>query len=71
MKGDDAALHEWSRMERKTTRGTELQGRTLVIMQLGAIGRLVANAGSGLGMKVIGYDPEITVDAAWSLSSSK
>ena len=59
----------WSRMERKDYAGTELQGRTLGIVGLGAIGRLVANAAIGLGMKVIGYDPKITVDAAWSLSS--
>ncbi len=69
LKGDDAALHKLVEDGKKDYAGTELQGRTLGIVGLGAIGRLVANAAIGLGMKVIGYDPEITVDAAWSLSS--
>jgi D-3-phosphoglycerate dehydrogenase len=48
--------------------GPEIQGKTLGIIGLGAIGRLVANAAESLGMKVIGYDPYISVDAAWGLS---
>src|SRR5690606_25633692 len=48
---------------------TELPGRTLGIIGLGKIGSLVADAGIRLGMHVLGYDPEITVDAAWSLPS--
>jgi D-3-phosphoglycerate dehydrogenase len=69
LKGDDATMHKLVEDGKKDYAGSELQGRTLGIVGLGAIGRLVANAAIGLGMKVIGYDPEITVDAAWSLSS--
>ncbi len=50
--------------------GPELRGKTLGVIGLGAIGRLVANAASeGLGMRVIGCDPYISVDSAWALSS--
>lgn len=50
--------------------GPELRGKTLGVIGLGAIGALVANkAARGLGMKVVGYDPFITVENAWSLSS--
>ncbi|MDO5491603.1 MAG: NAD(P)-dependent oxidoreductase, partial [Bacillota bacterium] len=45
--------------------GTEIQGKTLGIIGLGSIGILVANAAEQLGMKVIGCDPYISVDAAW------
>ena len=48
--------------------GPEIAGKTIGIIGLGAIGRLVANAAEGLGMKVIGFDPYISVDAAWGLS---
>jgi len=48
--------------------GPEIAGKTMGIIGLGAIGRLVANAAESLGMKVIGYDPYISVDAAWGLS---
>ena len=47
--------------------GSELQGQTLGIVGLGKIGCLVADAAIKLGMQVLGFDPEITVDAAWSL----
>jgi D-3-phosphoglycerate dehydrogenase len=67
--GDDATLHKLVEDGKKHYAGTELRGRTLGIIGLGAIGRLVADAAIGLGMQVIGYDPEITVDAAWSLPS--
>jgi D-3-phosphoglycerate dehydrogenase len=49
--------------------GTELAGQTLGVIGLGKIGCLVADAAIKLGMNVVGYDPEITVDAAWSLPS--
>jgi len=50
--------------------GPEIQGKTLAVMGLGAIGVLVANAAKNLGMNVIGYDPFISVDNAWALSRS-
>lgn len=50
--------------------GPEIQGKTLGVIGLGAIGVLVANAAIGLGMDVYGYDPYISVDGAWGLSSS-
>ena len=50
--------------------GPELRGKTLGVIGLGAIGRLVANAASeGLGMRVVGCDPYISVEGAWALSS--
>ncbi|MBE7045362.1 MAG: 3-phosphoglycerate dehydrogenase, partial [Ruminococcaceae bacterium] len=49
--------------------GQEVQGKTLGVIGLGAIGVLVANAARHLGMNVIGYDPYLSVDAAWRLSS--
>jgi D-3-phosphoglycerate dehydrogenase len=48
--------------------GPEISGKTLGIIGLGAIGVLVANDAAALGMEVIGYDPYISVDSAWSLS---
>jgi D-3-phosphoglycerate dehydrogenase / 2-oxoglutarate reductase len=55
---------------KKQFAGTELPGKTLGIIGLGAIGSLVADTAIKLGMKVIGYDPDITVEAAWRLPSS-
>lgn len=55
---------------KKQFAGFELPQRTLGIIGLGAIGSLVADTAIKLGMKVIGYDPDITVDAAWRLPSS-
>ena len=69
LQGDDAAMHKLVEDGKKNYAGFELRGRTLGIVGLGAIGRIVADAAIGLGMQVIGYDPEITVEAAWSLSS--
>jgi D-3-phosphoglycerate dehydrogenase len=48
--------------------GPELMGKTLGVIGLGAIGVMVANAASSLGMKVIGYDPYISIESAWGLS---
>ena len=55
---------------KKQFAGVELPQRTLGILGLGAIGSLVADIAIKLGMNVIGFDPEITVDAAWRLPSS-
>ncbi len=67
--GDDATLRQLVEEGKKAYAGTELYGRTLGVVGLGAVGRVVADAAIALGMRVIGYDPNITVDAAWSLSS--
>ena len=56
--------------EKKRFAGSELQGKTLGVVGLGAIGANVANMALELGMKVIGYDPAISVEAAWQLSSA-
>lgn len=69
LQGDDATLNTRAEDGKKRYSGIELPGRTLGIIGLGEIGRLVANASIKLGMKVIGYDPKITVDSAWSLSA--
>ncbi|HUL95013.1 MAG TPA: phosphoglycerate dehydrogenase [Usitatibacter sp.] len=55
---------------KKQFAGHELPGRTLGIVGLGAIGGLVADTAIKLGMKVLGYDPDITVDNAWRLPSA-
>lgn len=55
---------------KKQFAGFELPGRTLGVIGLGAIGVLVANAAQVMGMKVLGYDPAITIERAWQLSPS-
>jgi len=55
---------------KKAYAGSELSGQTLGVIGLGKIGCLVADAAIKLGMNVLGHDPEITVDAAWSLPST-
>ncbi len=54
---------------KKRFAGIELKGKTLGVIGLGAIGAAVANMGLRLGMQVIGYDPALSVEAAWRLSS--
>ncbi|THB67158.1 MAG: 3-phosphoglycerate dehydrogenase [Spirochaetaceae bacterium] len=56
--------------EKSKYAGPEIQGKTLGVIGLGAIGVLVANAASALGMNVIGHDPFLSVDAAWGLSNT-
>ncbi len=55
--------------EKKRFAGTELYGKTLGVVGLGAIGSMVANMALGFGMHVVGFDPAISVEAAWQLSS--
>lgn len=69
LKGDDEALHKQVEAGKKHFVGHELRGSTLGIVGLGAIGSMLAESAIQLGMNVIGYDPEITVDAAWRLPS--
>lgn len=69
LQGDDATQHKLVEEGKKHYAGIELRGRTLGVIGLGAIGRLVAETALGLGMRVYGFDPEITIEAAWSLSS--
>lgn len=65
---DDATLSKLLEAEKKRFAGNELAGKTLGVVGLGAIGALVANMALDLGMHVLGYDPAISVDAAWRLS---
>ena len=69
LQGDDATLNKLVEEGKKDFAGFELPHRTLGVVGLGAIGREVANAALALGMKVIGFDPGITVQGAWKLSS--
>jgi D-3-phosphoglycerate dehydrogenase / 2-oxoglutarate reductase len=70
LSGDDAAINAAVEKGKKDFVGFELPGRTLGVVGLGAIGVEVANCALALGMKVLGYDPQITVQRAWELSSS-
>ncbi len=69
VEGDDASIDKQVEAGKKDFVGYELPGRTLGVIGLGAIGVRVANLAIKLGMKVIGFDPAITVQAAWKLSS--
>jgi len=69
LKGDDVAFSKSVEAGKKQYGGFELPGKTLGIIGLGAIGRSVADVALQLGMNVIGYDPAITIDGAWRLSS--
>ncbi|MCL2410263.1 MAG: phosphoglycerate dehydrogenase [Treponema sp.] len=66
---DNPDVAELVEKEKSKFTGPELRGKTLGVIGLGAIGVMVANDAMALGMKVIGYDPYISVDAAWHLSS--
>ena len=69
LKGHDAIAKEVEKGKKQFV-GPELRGKTLGVIGLGAIGARVANAAVALGMEVLGYDPYISIDAAWSLSRS-
>ncbi|MBK1731119.1 phosphoglycerate dehydrogenase [Thiococcus pfennigii] len=69
LQGEDEAIHKAVEAGKKQFVGFELPGRTLGVVGLGAIGVRVANAARALGMRVVGYDPTITVQRAWQLAS--
>lgn len=69
LSGSDEDIHKATEAGKKQFAGMELPGRTLGVIGLGAIGSYVAEAAIKLGMNVIGFDPAITVDAAWRLPS--
>lgn len=64
---DNAAMSKLLEQEKSRFKGTEIAEKTLGIIGLGAIGSLVAEMAISLGMKVLGYDPALSVDAAWRL----
>ena len=67
---EDGDIAKITEKKKKVFAGTELEGKKLGVIGLGAIGVLVANAAVHLGMEVYGYDPYISVDSAWRLSRS-
>jgi D-3-phosphoglycerate dehydrogenase len=69
LEGEDAAIHKAVEAGKKQFVGFELPGKTLGVVGLGAIGVQVANGALALGMEVIGFDPDITVERAWEMSS--
>lgn len=69
LKGKGAEIAGLAEKGKKNFIGSELKGKTLGVIGLGAIGAQVANTAVSLGMNVIGYDPFLSVDAAWSLKS--
>ncbi len=71
LKGQGAEVAKLVEKGKSQFVGPEMRGKTLGVIGLGAIGAIVANAASrGLGMNVVGYDPFISVESAWSLSTS-
>lgn len=66
----DPAIAKTAEKAKKAFAGTEIKGKKLGVIGLGAIGQLVANAAVDLGMEVYGFDPYLSVDAAWNLSRS-
>lgn len=69
LKGQGDAVEKAVEKGKKAFVGPELRGKTLGVIGLGAIGVQVANAALGLGLRVIGYDPAISVESAWHLSA--
>ena len=65
---EDGDIAKITEKKKKVFAGTELEGKKLGVIGLGAIGVLVANAAVHLGMEVYGYDPYVSVDSAWRLS---
>lgn len=69
LEGSDDVISKAVEIGKRNFAGFELPGRTMGVIGLGAIGRSVANAALQLGMKVIGFDPGLTVEGAWQLSA--
>ena len=67
---DSGEMSKLLEKEKKNFAGGEIQGKTLGVVGLGAIGSMIGNLALELGMNVVGYDPAISVEAAWQLSSS-
>ncbi len=67
---DSAAMHALLEKEKARFAGGELRGKTLGIVGLGAIGSMVADMALAMGMKVLGFDPALSIDAAWRLSNA-
>ena len=70
IKGSDDSLNEQIENEKKHFAGFELSGKTLGVLGLGAIGVKVANSSAALGMNIIGFDPFMSLENAWKLTSS-
>jgi len=66
---DSGEMGKLLEKEKKNFAGSEIQGKTLGVVGLGAIGSMIGNLALELGMNVVGYDPAISVEAAWQLSS--
>jgi len=64
---DTSDLNSAMEEQKKLFKGTELKGKTLGVVGLGAIGSLVAQTAQSMGMKLVGYDPHISIDSAWRL----
>jgi D-3-phosphoglycerate dehydrogenase len=64
---DTDVLNKMLEAQKKTFAGNELAGKTIGIVGLGAIGSMLAQASQALGMKLVGFDPHISIDSAWRL----
>ena len=69
LEGSDIEIHQQVEKSKKNFTGFELSGRTLGVIGLGAIGVCVANAAKRLGMRVVGFDPLISIEHAWDLDA--
>jgi len=69
LEGSDSDIHKQVEAEKKRFAGFELPGRTLGVVGLGEIGVRIANTARALGMKVVGFDPRISIKHAWALSA--
>ena len=70
LKGDDSSINEQIEKNKKNFAGFELSGKSLGVLGLGAIGVKVANSAAALGLNIIGFDPFMSLENAWKLTSS-